>query len=318
MKKMGFISFIIAFDILVGLGNPAKVLAGDGLKIKIKTWPTQKVFLVKEPIWLKVTVWNKSTLPQKVGELDLGLRIPEVFLLDSQGNRLNNVGLKGDKLPVGETLILSPSDSFVKYIPLFYYFGVPGKVRALISGGPLVFPPGNYWLFIRTQGKGGDYWESQITSDTVNFEVKYPIGDEGKALEELYDCMRFANEYHLKGKTIEDLAMKYREVLRKYPKTVYGVLLQADLSAFFSPGVRPSLPREILSRYDEQDLLETKLLIEKYPDSPFAAENVSKLLKSYKILGRVQDGNEFIKLLASEKPNTLSGKEATKVLKTIK
>jgi len=212
----------------------------------------KKVFFVSEPIWLDMYLQNLDKEKAVVKPLSLAGGWLEIILINSENDTLKpqgkeHIGWIGE----GPTFSLESNETL---------FICRNLLEATWIGEPEEPGPGSW----RTYLKPDTYrikaiYKSLLVSTELTFQVMNPSGDEKKAYALWKEGMK---NY---GKAQWQVAVpKWKELLRKYPKSVYT----------------PSICRE-LDYYDHANSKEyaQKLLLE-HPNSGYSEFAIGVLLEN--------------------------------------
>jgi len=248
---------------------------------------SKKSFLEREPIWVKCYVKNNGSIPENI----LKIRHAFVFHPTSEdiNNYLSNISIRFS-LADEPLTILNPEESMEILVNLLEYYSSLGKSR--ISGTNIYsLNPGRYKLYARYYTR----WDEKdgredIYSDTLEFEVRPPFGEEKEAL-----------------KLFEE--NNYKEVFGKYPESVYAPIA---LYHYF-------IHQRVLSRHKKQrkenvnELLMQQL--ERYPDSPtIQYVDLQIFLQSQSDMGMLKEGRSRIRSILEKKPNSHAAKMIEEIL----
>ncbi len=253
----------------------------------------KKSFLEREPIWVKCQVKNNGSTPRNVLSIKHTTIRGMVFYLISEdpNTYLQDVSLK---YSYGYELltILNPGESMESFANILEYYSSPSK--SLLSGTNIFsLNPGRYKLYTRyyTRWYEKDGRED-IYSDTLEFEVIPPIGEEKEALKLLEES-------------------NYKEVFERYPGSVYAPL---SLYRYF---IRQCVfsQREKQRKENVNELLMQQL--ERYPDSPTIKYiDLQIFLQSQSGIGMLKEGKSRIKSILEKNPNSYAAKMIKEILES--
>ena len=235
--------------------------SGITQKLTLIARTTKSVYLVGEPVWLKIILKNNSNITIKAPEhLWLASGI-DLSLLNSDSTRLDYKGIVSHS---NSYEILIKGDSTVKYFDLLNSYG---------EKEPLFSPrcslnPGDYYLTATYDNFG-----IPIQSNKIMFTIRRPSGDQAKALKlfkEAYNNWLLKKDY---DKAVE----LYKRLINTYPNSVYVELAYNEICLWNRLQLRNY--SEVISFAEE--------LLNKHPQSPYLKRMIYNIAIAYKKLDKL-------------------------------
>jgi hypothetical protein len=204
-EKMRFRKrILVCFLALFLLSNISFAQKGDKIRLTISL--DKEVYLTREPIWLNMTAVNISDTVQEIYALMPEASHIEIILKDSNGNQLPYYGMWFDYTSgSGPRTMVKPDTAFRITGSYNLLDGFGERINAL----PRHFlKPNKYTVKALYRGR--------VYSNTLEFTVEAPQGDEEKACELLAEGI---NHPFMSDRS--ELVAKLKELVTKYPKSVY-------------------------------------------------------------------------------------------------
>jgi len=288
ISKFMFIStfllvcFNLSFAVIKGsavrrdLGKPA-----TDLEAKLILYKDQ--YLLREPIWIKITVTNKG---EDEGWFYFA-RVTGFKIKDSKGE----VYPCHVSFSTSGATVIKPGETLEDETNLLLWYGLPENKFNFRR----YLPPGEYTIYHQLN--------ENIKSKVRHFEIVQPKSDELKAMKLLKDSYNLVIE-----KKTNDAIDKLHQLITKFPQSVYAPHALWEMAGKYRIFIK-----------DIQKTKETyHKLVDNYPHSREAIDALSDLVNSYIAQKDQASCVSYLNNLIEKHPNKDIAREAEKQLEKIK
>lgn len=319
--KLAFIMNLVAVSIA----------SASGLVISASL--EQSTFLPYEPIFVGIKVTNHSSATKPVPRLTNGdcYDIFRFAIVSDQGEHLlgpvwGSGGLADVPFWYGKTLATGESREVLAN--LAYYSG-KWDIESPQSANVCI-PPGHYTAQVSWNMAlvPHEFSVSDESSNVLRFTVRVPDSTEAKALKIYRDLYWWARpsyslwkKLHAEGKSKEwhwEMMSKaeklYGEIVRSCPVMPYILLAKLDLATAVHAWLADCGPQTVGSSFRDSLRFLCKGIGLNYPDSPIAADFISRSVYLRNLDGEQADA-EFLAELVKRNPESAVGLAAAKLLR---
>lgn len=276
---------LIVLCVALALGG-AHPCAANGLQLKIDL--DKDTFVLREPVWVDLYFVNQGDQDLTLDCLGLCWQRLTVHLVNSEGDTQQYCGYVADGIcRAGPTI--RPYEPYRYHVNLSQNFGI-GALEYL---PPILryFEHDTYTLQMTYTG---------VSSNSIRFEVRSPVGEERLAYSLLKDASRSGFKYY--DQEAQQVIDIFQELVSKYPQSAYADLAHYELAGLYGLLGKPEKTHEYFRK-----------LILNYPNSRFVLKALPELLRQ-----QPEDQKaEFLRVLIKSQPNTRASDCARKFLEEI-
>jgi hypothetical protein len=303
MKNKIIIKSILSFALLSVLiilseKSNSKETIDQNCNFSIELSMDSSVYLVGEKILLHATLKNNSNKKDSILHLDYFMISSNINIKNSNSQSSNFNGFITTYVKDWYT-VFNPGEEINFDVHLEHSWGYERFESPNIGTDYNYFPADNYSVQISLKLK------ETILSNTINFIVKNPAGEEEIILEELRKLYKISL---WEDQNVESNLNSYVNLILKYPDTKYIEKIYEEVLGLI---IMDS------SVGDKSKLFEaTNIVIDKIPNSEVAQRGVKIGSNYLKEIRGKDNAIEFLKKIENDYPNTLSGKFSTEYLKS--
>jgi tetratricopeptide (TPR) repeat protein len=231
-------------------------------------------YLLREPIWIKLTTTNVSVDTQEASLSGL----TGMVITSDVGNTYRSHVHSGSYIKY---------PSFVPYTYDFDLLNYYGEKECKIHVR-YYLPPGKYEIYHQVL--------SNVRSNTFNFEVLEPTGDELEAMRMLKEGYELTYVQKKHASSIK----QFKKIVDKFPNSIYAPLALRQQALRYNHSLKNK--REAISTY--------RKIVTEYPTSRMAIEVIGNIEVLYMNLKDREGCEKELQSLIKKYPNTEISKEA--------
>lgn len=281
-----FLSILIVSTVyintIIAVGQRGRDFGKPATELEAKLILYKDQYLLREPIWVKITVTNKG---KDEGWFQFG-RFTGFEIKDSKGQRYPcHVSIS-----IAGAHIIKPGETFEYETNLLLWYGLPESKHKV-------------WWYLPTEKYTIHYQLGKLTKSEVHhIEIVQPKGDELKAMKLLKDSYNLVIEKKT-NKAID----KLDQLISKFPESVYAPHALWEMAGKYKIFIK-----------DIQKTKETyQKLVDDYPHSRELIDALSNLVNAYVAQKDKAGCVSYLNSLIQKYPNTDIAREAEKQLEKL-